>query len=276
MKPGWLSASAYAGMFVFGLVMALLGAVLPLLSARIGFDVARAGNLFLAMNAAMLVTMLALGPLMDRFGKKPPMVAGPVVVAAAVAVLARAGSYPALVVAVILLGFGGGLLNGATNTLIADLHEDPRRKSAALNLLGMFFGLGAIFLPFTIGSLVAGLGLEPILYVAAGIAATPTLLAAALGFPPPRRREPVPLREAWRLACNPLVLAFAFLLFFESGNEFILAGYASLFLTRETGMTVAGASLVLAVFWASVIVARACLSRLLLRANAAAVVLASA
>ena len=59
-------------MFVFGLVLALLGAVLPLVSARIGFDLARAGNLFLGMNFSMLVTMLALGPLMDRFGKKPP------------------------------------------------------------------------------------------------------------------------------------------------------------------------------------------------------------
>jgi len=271
-----LSAAAYAGMFGFGVVMALLGAVLPLVFTRIGFDLAGAGNLFLAMNGCMLLTMLALGPLMDRFGKKPPMVAGPVLVAAALAIIARASGYPELLLAVCLLGVGGGALNGATNTLIADLHSDPHRKNAALNLLGIFFGFGAIFLPFTIGSLLGTLGLEPILYAAGALVLVATLLSAVLAFPPPRHRERVPLAEIWRFARNPVVLAFAFLLFFESGNEFTVGGYASTFLTREVGMSIGAASLMLALYWGAVIVARVGMSRLLLRVPGPTVVLASA
>src|SRR5690606_4251923 len=45
-----LSAAAYAGMFVFGIVMALLGAVLPALSGRLAFEVADIGRLLLYMN----------------------------------------------------------------------------------------------------------------------------------------------------------------------------------------------------------------------------------
>ena len=49
-----LSVAAYAGMFVFGIVMALLGAILPSIAGRLQFEVADIGALFLVMNAAML------------------------------------------------------------------------------------------------------------------------------------------------------------------------------------------------------------------------------
>ena len=82
IRAGWLSAGAYAGIFVFGIVMALLGAVLPVISSQIGFDLGQAGNLFLVMNSAMLVSMLSLGILTDRFGAKPVLGGGPLFVAA--------------------------------------------------------------------------------------------------------------------------------------------------------------------------------------------------
>ena len=59
-------------MFVFGIVMALLGAILPSLAGRLQFETADIGTLFLVMNGAMLASSLALGLAMDRFGMKPP------------------------------------------------------------------------------------------------------------------------------------------------------------------------------------------------------------
>ena len=132
-------------------------------------DLGQAGNLFLAMNFAMLISGLVAGPFMDRFGKKPVLVSGPVFVAAALALMAVAADYATLMASVGLLGFGGGELNSGTNTLVADLHSDARAKSSALNLLGIFFGFGALFLPFVIGSLVKTLGLALILYITVGL-----------------------------------------------------------------------------------------------------------
>src|SRR6185312_16596186 len=88
IRAGWLSGAAYAGMFGFGIVMALLGAILPLISRRLHFDLAQAGNLFLAMNGAMLVTTLALGPALDRFGIKAAMVIAPLFVAGSLCMIA--------------------------------------------------------------------------------------------------------------------------------------------------------------------------------------------
>jgi fucose permease len=271
-----LSAAAYAGMFVFGIVMALLGAILPLISSKIGIGLGGAGGLFFAMNLAMLVTMLSLGPLMDRFGKKPALVAGPFLVAAALALFAGAASYRPLAVASALMGIGGGALNGGTNTLVSDIHTDPGRRNSALNVLGIFLGFGALFVPFLIGSLVGTAGLERILLASAALAVLPGLLAVALRFPAPRRREGVSLADVARFARNPLVLLFAFLLFFESGNEFILGGYTATYLTRELGIPIEGASYLLALYWAALLVARVVSSRLLLRVNGSVVVLASA
>lgn len=276
VRVGRLTASAYAGMFGFGVVMALLGAVLPLLSARLHFDLSQAGNLFLAMNAAMLATTLALGPCLDRFGHKWPLASAPLFVSGALALIANVSRFEGLVVAVILLGIGGGALNQTTNTLVADLYEGAHKKSVALNLLGVFFGFGALFVPFTMGALVRTLGLPSILYLAAGVSLLPTAMSPAFSFPLPRQSGGVPLGTIFQLVRQPLVLIFSFLLFFESGNEFILGGYVSTYLTRHLGATVSTASYLLAGYWGALMFARIVLSWTVLRKGNEKLILGSA
>jgi MFS transporter, FHS family, glucose/mannose:H+ symporter len=271
-----LSAAAYAGMFVFGIVMALLGAVLPELSARLQFSLASVGALFLVMNFAMLLTSLFVGAAMDRFGMKPPLASAPWLVAIALLIVAAASRYQSLVPAVVLLGIGGGALNGATNVLVADLHDDPRRKASALNLLGVFFGFGALFLPLMFGALLAALGSAALLYAAAGLCIATAAYAALLRFPAPKQPQRLPIREMPGFIGMPIVLAIALLLFFESGNEFILGGYLSMFFTRELGRDVGTASWSLAAYWGAIMAARILLSRLLLRVSSHGVVIGGA
>lgn len=273
---GALNRAAYGGMFVCGVMFALLGAVLPPLSERLSFSLAGIGQLFLAMNFSMLATSLALGVAMDRYGMKLPLVAGPVLVAAALQAIAGVDSVGALFPTVVLLGMGGGALNGATNTLVADLNEDPQRKSAALNLLGVFFGFGALALPFGIGSMMAWFGVTGVLYGCAALCLAAGAYAALLRFPPPKQPARLPVAEMPRFIRMPIVAAMAMLLLFQSGNEFLLGGYFTTFLTRETGMDVPAASIALAGYWASIMAARVVLSRLLLRFDGHKVILASA
>jgi len=275
IRTGLLSGAAYSGMFGFGIVMALLGAILPLVSQRLHFDLAHAGNLFLAMNSAMLVTTVAIGPLLDRFGMKAAFVVAPLFVAGALILIAGIATFSGLVLAVVLLGAGGGALNQATNTLIADLHEDPKKKNAALNLLGVFFGFGALFIPFTIGSVLNILGLSKILFFGAALSLVP-ITAVWMGFPAARQSEGVPISQVLRFANQPLVMVFALLLFCESGNEFLLGGYVTTFLTRNLDASVATASYLLAAYWGALMIGRVILSRALLRASGGGLILASA
>jgi len=220
------------------------------------------------MNGAMLAASLVLGLAMDRFGMKPPLALGPLLVAVSLAMVVRAVAFPALLPAVALLGIGGGALNGATNTLVADLHADLRRKSAALNLLGVFFGFGALFLPFAIGALLARLAISRLLIAAAVLCAVVGGFAAVLHFPAPKQRNAVPVADVARFLRSPLVLALALLLFFESGVEFTLGGFISTYLTRDIAVgSVALASWILAGYWASIMASRAVLSRIALRSD---------
>jgi fucose permease len=275
-RTGVLDGIAFAGMFVFGIVMALLGAVMPVLTERLSLGLDDVGTLFLVTNASMLAASLIVGPAIDRLGIKAPLAAGALFVGAALALIASASSLAALLGAVVLLGLGGGALNASTNTLVADLHEDPERKAAALNVLGVFFGFGALMLPFSIGALLSRVGLGGLLVATAVLCVATGLVAATLRFPAPKQAHGWPLANIRRFALMPLVLALAFLLFFQSGNEFLLGGYFATFLTQELQVSVAGASYLLAAYWAAIMVSRVLLSRMLLRLSPHTIVLGGA
>lgn len=271
-----LSWSAYAGMFVFGIVMALLGAILPSLAQRLRFDVADIGTLFLVMNFAMLGCSSIVGLVIDHYGIRLPLAAGAVLVSAALAVIASAGTFTALLPAVLLLGAGGGALNAGTNTLIADLHDDTQRKTAALNLLGVFFGFGALLLPFTIGALIATFGIAELLLAASVLCAGVAVYTALLRFPVPKQPHRLPVGDMPRFLRSPAVLLMAGLLFFQSGIEFTLGGFISTYLTRGQALSIQHASWILAGYWAAVISARILTSRVLLKADPHRVVLLAA
>jgi FHS family glucose/mannose:H+ symporter-like MFS transporter len=164
-----------------------------------------------------------------------------------------------------LLGVGGGAVNAASNTLVADLHDDPAGKSAALNRLGVVFGFGALLLPFAMGLLLETIGLAGILSAAAALCALVAVYNVVPAFPPPKHAVRLPVREAARLLRDPVVLLFAAMLFFESANEFIVGGYVSTFLAGEIGLGVRAVAWVVAAYWAALMLARVALSRVALR-----------
>jgi fucose permease len=192
---------------------------------------------------------------------KPPLVAGPRVVGAALLVVAGAASLAHLLAGVALLGVGGSALNGASNALVADLHEDPAAKSAALNRVGVFFGFGALFIPFAIGLLLRAAGLRGILLGATVLCVLVAIANALPAYPPAKQAGGLSLAEAARFLRDPLVLLLGFLLLFQSGNEFTVGGYATTYLTRVIGMDVGSASYALAGYWAALMLARAGLGR---------------
>lgn len=263
-RRGPLLAAACASMLVFGSVMALLGALLPELAPRLGFGLAQSGRVFLAMNAAMLAASLAAGSAIDRAGFRLPLALGSLLVAAAMALVAAASTYGHLIPAMLLLGLGGGALNAASNTLTADLHAGERRKNAALNLLGVFFGLGALLVPLLVGRLVNTAGVTPLLAGASAVCLALAAACALLRYPQPKAAGRAPAAGFAKLLTNPLVLVLGLLLMLQSGNEFLLGGFISTFLVSATGMTVAAASFSLTSFWAAILVARLLWGRLLL------------
>jgi len=255
-----LMSSACAGIFVFGIVMAILGAILPSLFSRIQFDKSQAGNLFFYMNLAMLAMSVFFGPIVDRFGYKIFLALCSLLVALSLVLFNAASTYSFLILAAVLLGFGGGGLNGGSNALTSDLY--PERRSAALNLLGIFFGFGALAIPFLIGTLLGAIGLTTILIIAALLSLIPFVLFLALRFPRAKQAQGFPLRQAAKVVGHPLLWLCGFLLLFESGNEFAVGGWTSTYLNEYFHLTPTTASFVLAGYWAAIMVGRLIVTKL--------------
>ncbi|MCJ7487726.1 MAG: MFS transporter [Candidatus Aminicenantes bacterium] len=270
-----LQASAWAGIFVFGIVMAIFGAILPSLFDRIGFGAGAAGNLFLTMNFAMLVTTLFFGPLVDRFGFKALLAVSAFLVAGAFLLLSMASTYGLVLGAAVVLGLGGGGLNGGTNALTSDLHDGDKRGSA-LNVLGIFFGFGALTIPFLIGTLRELLGIPKILQVATFLSLVPFVIYVVLRFPKAKQPQGFPIKEAAGIVRSPLLWLCAFILFFQSGNEFTVGGWISTYLQKTFGFGGSAAALVLAAYWAAIMSGRLLSSRIVRAVRSETLILGSA
>jgi len=66
----------------------------------------------------------------------------------------------------------------------------------------------------------------------------------------------MPLTQVLRDFRNPGAVLFSFLLFFQSGNEWSIAGWLPLFLIRRLGISPEDSLLMLALFWLALLVGR--------------------
>src|SRR3989442_655298 len=107
----YLMITACAGLFTFGSLFAFLGATLPELRARLGFDLGRSGALFSLLFLPQIPISLLAGPLIDRFGKKPVLASGSLLCAATLLGITLAPTYTALGALVFVLGLGASLVN---------------------------------------------------------------------------------------------------------------------------------------------------------------------
>jgi len=104
-----LFAAAGAGMFVFGIVLALLGTLfgMPAMRLRLGVDLSQQGDLFLLLFVGVCTATLAAGPLIDRFGDKMVLLLSAIFVTAGLLGLAAAHSMLAAGISVVVMGAGG-------------------------------------------------------------------------------------------------------------------------------------------------------------------------
>ncbi|HET9777387.1 MAG TPA: MFS transporter [Gemmatimonadaceae bacterium] len=262
----FLFACACLGMLSFGIVLTVLGAVLPSIMTRFGIGKAEAGSLFLLMSLGILASSLVFGPLVDRYGYKGILLVSTLLIAAGLEWIAFASSMTSLRFAVLVIGFGGGVINGGANALVADISSDGR--AANLNLLGVFFGVGAMGVPFALGTLT-GRFTETALVdgVGALVLIVLAFLAVAV-FPAPKQPQGFPIADAGKLVRDPLLLLMGLMLFLESGMEISVGGWTSTFVSEVLAVPARKALMILSLYWAGMMLARLALGYILRKTSA--------
>jgi fucose permease len=268
---GALVAVSYLGMLTFGIVLTTLGAILPSLIARFGMSKADAGALFAVMSFGILVGSLVFGPIVDRRGYKGMLVLGAALIAIGLAGIAYAPSVGVVRGMIVLVGVGGGIINGGTNALVADVSVGGR--SAGLSLLGVFFGVGAVGVPFALSLLLGTFSYAALVAGVAALVLVPLVVTAATRFPAPKQAQGFPIADAGQLLRDPILLLMGMMLFLESGMEITVGGWTATYFHETLGLTDQRALIFLSLYWFGMMLARLALGWLLRRASAARVML---
>ena len=138
---------------------------------------------FAAYVGGLMPTLLLLGGLSDRIGRRVPIALALIMGAMATALLVQLPSWTCLVVARFLLGIGTGLATTAGTAYMTEILGSDRAKNAALivtSATSLGFGGGALATGISLG--VQGPTLLPASYIALFVAA-PVLTVIALGLP---------------------------------------------------------------------------------------------
>ncbi|MGA7521732.1 MAG: MFS transporter [Acidobacteriaceae bacterium] len=229
----------YGCMFVFGLVLFLAGTLLPTL--HISYE--HAGRLGSLPLIGILAASVVVGPVLDIHGAKQMLIAALILITASLALIPALESYWQFEICCLAYGFGGGILNTATNVLISDLHAESRTR--ALNLLGFFFSGGAIVGPLLMSNVAGALSPSVVLRLLAGLTALLLIPVLFFRFPPPLQAG-VRVRNLLSVLHQPLVWLFGLILIFESGSENCMFVWTGKFVSDAMHASAAQGSLALA------------------------------
>lgn len=177
-----LILAAVLAIFVYGMTAAMLGTILPDLSARFQLTPKQNGTIAFCQALGLILASIGVGPLIDYEGKKIGLVLGLTVSALAVALLPRSNGFRAIAAYLFLLGTGGGVIVTAANALGSDV--DPAHRGTALNLLNIFFGLGGFATPFVSANLL-GKRSTQLCHLIAGLAVVAVAVNLFAPIPPP-------------------------------------------------------------------------------------------
>lgn len=138
---------------------------------------------FAAYVGGLMPTLLLLGGLSDRIGRRIPIALALILGSAATALLVQAPSWFSLVIARFMLGIGTGLATTAGTAYMIEILGADRAKNAALivtSATSLGFGGGALATGISLG--LQGHTLLPTSYIALFVAA-PVLAMIALTLP---------------------------------------------------------------------------------------------
>lgn len=169
-----VASAAHAVQFVLN---GALTAFLPLYAKdALGLTTTELGWLFAVQTLTVLATRPVVGALSDRAGRRVAITLGLAVSGVTVWTMSLAGQGAMLGASVVVYGVGVATTSAATSAFITDL--TPReRYGAAHGVFGTIYDIGDALGPIGAGLIVAALGYEAMLHVAAVLG-----VAAALAF----------------------------------------------------------------------------------------------
>ena len=182
-------------LLIVGLDVTIVNVALPAIHRSLGASVSGLQWTIDAYTLTIAVLLMLSGSTADRIGRRKVFQIGLVVFSAGSLLCALAPTLQLLIVARVLQGIGGSMLNPVAMSIIRNVFDDPRERAQAIGVWGAMIGLSMALGPIVGGALVDSLGWRWVFLVNVPVG----LLALALTAmfvpesraPRPRRLDPV-------------------------------------------------------------------------------------
>jgi fucose permease len=205
-----LILAAILAIFVYGMIAAMLGTILPDLSARFGLTPKQNGTIASMQALGLIIASVGVGPLIDNEGKKIGLVIGLALVTIALFLLPKSSGFGSIVLYLFLLGLGGGIIVTGANALASDV--SPSNVGTTLNLLNLFFGLGGLATPFISANLMSRNSVR-LCYLVAALAGITLLIHIATPMPAPSGGQSFVFSDVTAVLGKPSLFLLALMLF---------------------------------------------------------------
>lgn len=205
-----LILAAILAIFVYGMIAAMLGTILPGLADRFHLTPSQNGKIAFSQALGLMIASVGVGPLIDNQGKKLGLILGLALIAISLAALPRSRGYRGIIALLFVLGLGGGIIVTGANALVSDVAE--ARRATALNLVNLFFGLGGMATPFISANLLKRDTVK-LCYVAAGFAVIALVVQATAPIPGPNGAQSFVLTDAGAVLARPILFLLGLFLF---------------------------------------------------------------
>ncbi|SFE99181.1 MFS transporter [Thermophagus xiamenensis] len=216
-------------MMLFGITMVAVGTINNYLTINFRVDKLFIGFCASVLAAGILIGSFTFGPIAERFGYKPVMLGGVLLVILGITGITFSVRVNLVPFMFFVMGLGGGSINGVTNMLVADLY--PQNSSAYLSLLGVFYGIGALGFPLLTSLLLdKAMDYQTILLIVAIILLIPFILVLLLKFPSAKKSKPVSFKGYFKFFSNPVILSIGLFLFFYGALEAIIPAWTPTYL----------------------------------------------
>jgi FHS family glucose/mannose:H+ symporter-like MFS transporter len=255
--PPTAAPRGLAGFFISGILLAFLGAVLPSWGYHLASNYQTVGGYFFSTSLGILAAAKLGHWIIGAHGIRTALVSACSTASAALLYLALV-SPPApawaRMIGVFFIGAAASLLHSAVFQAISPMYRT--HPASTVSLAGTLFGSGCLtaallfsgtFYVYTVPSVLTLLAVAPAFFAA---------FYARSHFGPVSEEERRPVRDVLNEARSPAALLLAFLLFFQFGNEWAIAGWLPLLLIQRLGISPEKSLLLLGLYWLSLLVGR--------------------
>jgi fucose permease len=207
-----LILAAILAIFVYGMVAATLGTILPDLSKRFSLTPKQNGNIAMAQAIGLMVGSFFIGPLIDVRGFKTGLLMGLGTITIALLGLRGASGYGMIAGLMLLLGIGGGCVVVGGNGMPPHIQVGTLSTAGVFNLLNLFFGLGGLVTPLVAARLFQN-NSSKLLAFAATLSGLTFVFHSLTAMPGPAGQVAFQVSDVGDLLGQGALLALALLLF---------------------------------------------------------------